>query len=41
MDTVLAVIFVGLSIFCIADAPKVHNGGYCPPDKAECQQGKK
>ena len=40
METALAIIFVGLSIFCITDAPKVHDGGYCAPDKVECQKAK-
>jgi len=40
METALAIVFVVLSIFCIADSPKVHNGGYCP-ENAQCQQDKK
>ena len=41
MDSVIAALLIGLGIYCVADAPKVHNGGYCPPEKVECQQDKK
>jgi len=41
MAEALLAIYAALCIYTIVDAPKVHNGGYCPPDKVECQQDKK
>lgn len=41
MGEALLAIYAALCLYTIVDAPKPHEGGYCPPDKVECQKDKK